>query len=181
DEWKPEYLQEITKLIVRFPDAGAYATLYEIQKTSSKMTANINVDLKKDESGLIDYFRGALYQPIISASSVTIPKVVFTELGGFSQKLNKGEDLEMWCKIGLKYDVAFKNTVLATYYMDAENRSDIVPREYKKSFMSKAEDILNNNYLKKKNSEYFREYMIKIIISKARHLIDINQNKEARR
>src|SRR5699024_2495277 len=84
-------------------------------------------------------------------------------------------------RIGLKYDVAFKNTVLATYHLDSENRSVAAPTEYNKTFMSIAEEILEEQGKSENISIYFREYMISRILPKIRYLIDTNQNEEARR
>lgn len=60
---------------------------------------------------------------MISASSVVIPKRVFSELGGFPLDIKRGEDLNMWCRIALNYDIAYFNEVCATYFYDADNRA----------------------------------------------------------
>lgn len=180
DEWKPNYLQEIKNMIEKFPNAGAYATLYKFKRGKNSYLPKLNINLKENESSLLDYFKGSLYQPLISASSVTIPKKVFEHIGFFSEELNKGEDLEMWCRIALKYDVAFKNKVLAIYHLDAENRSNVAPTDFSKTFMSRVETILEREINSGNDSIYFREYMISRILPKARYLINNNRGKEAR-
>lgn len=180
DVWKPTFLESIYKLIKKYPEAGAYATLYEFRNGDISKTANINVNLKDGKSAVVDYFKGALFDPMISSSSVVIGKYVFDSIGQFSTDLNRGEDLEMWCRIAMMYQIVFLNKVLATYFQDSENKLTNTQRIYSNSFMNRVEDILIEQKKLGKSSCYFEEYMIKMLMSKIRYLIKNKKNKEAR-
>lgn len=180
DVWKPSFLDSMSRLISKFPKAGAYATSYEFIKAGIVQQAELNINLKPRESEIVDYFKGALKQPLISASSVVIRKHVFESLGMFSVDINKGEDLEMWCRIALNYDIAFLNSVLASYYLDAENRSTNKETNYSSTFMSRAENILKAQQELGNESVYFEEYMISRIMPRITYLINNNNVKDAR-
>lgn len=118
DAWYPEFLETILRLRQKFPQAGAYATAYQIRYP------NGNVVLPKFKAippppweGLIPrYFRSALGPPPVSSSAVAIPKSVFEEVGKFVVGEPLGEDLDMWGRIALKYSIAFSWKVGATYF-----------------------------------------------------------------
>lgn len=180
DLWKPLFLESVSRLIYKYPDAGAYATSYEFKKGKNIRRAKINVMLSNGESGIVNYFKGALKDPLISASSVVIKKSVFENIGFFQEDLTRGEDLEMWYRIALNYKIVFLNEVLSVYYMDSNNRATSSPTIYSTSFMSRIENILEEQKKIGNKSIYFEEYMISRVMSKVRYLIKNNRNKEAR-
>ncbi|QGH36257.1 glycosyltransferase [Gracilibacillus salitolerans] len=182
DAWKPEFLETINKLINMYPKNGAYATSYEFVKSNGAVDpSNENNSFDLNWEGIVgSYFKESIKTPLISASSVVIPKEVFNKVGYFPLGITRGEDLDMWCRIALKYKIVFSNKSLARYYKDAENMATRKEIEYNKSFMSYAEEVLIKERNKGNTSIYFEEYMISRLISKARFLISINKRKEAR-
>lgn len=182
DAWKPNFLETINKLIEKYSRAGAYATSYEIRRDDSDVVLPMSVlNIKKGWEGIIDdYFKLSLKSPLISASSVVIPKRAFDHLGAFSVELTRGEDLDMWCRIALNYDIAFSNKVCSTYFMDSENRACSKKVNLSYTFANYAEDILLKQKGFGNTSIYFEEYMIKEIFIKSRLYIADNKRKEAR-
>lgn len=182
DSWESDFLESISRLIQNNPNAGAYATSYEIISSDGRVVSpKFNIDINIGETVVVDYFKSALKYPIISASSVVVPKHVFDKIGIFSPELTRGEDLDMWCRIGLNYNVVFLNKVCATYFQNAENRSVARKGILAESFANNAEEILRKEQNAGNNSLYFEEYMIKIIISKAIYMINKNKHKNARK
>jgi len=182
DAWKPHFLETISKLIEKHPYAGAYATAYEIVKSSSKTVLPKSVlSLEKNWEGIIDdYFKFALKSPLISASSVVIPKNILNDIGMFPVGIKRGEDLEVWCKIALNYDIAFSNKVSATYFQNSNNRACKKKANLEDSCVSHIEDLLGAGKKAKNNSFYFKEYMMQMSINKSRYYIEANMNKQAR-
>ena len=182
DAWKPDFLETIYFLIKKYPEAGAFATAYEIINNVSKKSIPKSIlNVPEGWEGIIDdYFRLALKSPLISASSVVIPKKIFNKVGLFREELKRGEDLEMWCRIALDYDIAFSNKVCATYFQNADNRACNKRSVLTESFSNYAEDVLLKGKNAKNYSVYFEEYMIKKIINKSRYYIDENKRKDAR-
>lgn len=183
DAWKPDFLETVSFLIKKYPEAGAYATAYEIiRKNSRKVIPRSVLSIPKGWEGIIDdYFRFSLKSPLITASSVVIPKKVFDKVGLFREELKRGEDLEMWCRIALDYDIAFSSKVCTTYYHNTDNRACNRKAVLSESFSNYAEDILIKGRNARNYSVYFEEYAIENIISKSRYYIVENKRKEARK
>lgn len=90
DEWMPNYLETILRLREKYPDAGLYAT-----SLKTEVTENVLMDMDEElrdlvpnEGLLLNYFKAVLKKDVskidlFSTSSVTVPKKVFSEIGGF--------------------------------------------------------------------------------------------------
>ena len=183
DAWKPNFLDSIKEIIEKYPKAGAYCTSYDIKTEDGIVIVPSNyLNFDSNWNGIIDdYFKYSLKGSLIWTSCVVIPKSVFIDLGGFPVGIKRGEDLDMWIRIALNYDIVYLNKTCATYYHDADNRACKRKVEQKYSIVSYVEDILAQGKNLGTTSIYFEEYMIKIIISKARYLIEENNRKEARK
>ncbi|MDD5130139.1 MAG: glycosyltransferase family A protein [Candidatus Omnitrophica bacterium] len=125
DEWKPLFLETISRLSSSYPDAGAYATAYEMREPNSKI---VKPRLKSIPSfpweGIIpNYFEAALTSFPVWSSAVAIPKNVFNVVGGFPHGEKLGGDIDMWLRIALKYKIAYSTYPMAIYYKDALNRA----------------------------------------------------------
>lgn len=183
DSWSPNFLEVINELIETYPEAGAYSTAYAFADSSSKMTVpKIFSNFEEEWQGIIeDYFKYSISNSLISASSVVIPKKIFDHIGMFPAGINRGEDLDMWCRVALNYNVVFSNKVCAIYYKNTENRASLKETNLSNSFLNYAEDFLLQGQTAKNHSKYFDEFMIKIIYKKALKYIELSNNKEARK
>ncbi len=183
DMWRPNFLESIKKIIEEYPKAGAYATSYGINNENGILVPSLNFySFEEKWYGIVDdYFKYAIKAPLITASSVVIPKAVFNEIGKFPVGIKRGEDLDMWRRIALKYDIVYLNEICAIYFHDADNRACKRKSMLIDSIVNHSEDILLQNKELGRYSPYFEEYMIKNIITKARYLIDEGKAKEARK
>ncbi len=121
DWWEPTFLEEMSGLIKRHPDAGIYGTGYYIVKNSKKRLAPIGVDEGFVE-GEINYcavYAKTLCMPLTSIS-VAIPRAVFDESGGFKPHLKLGEDFDLWIRIALKHKAVLLNKPLSNYNQDVD-------------------------------------------------------------
>lgn len=125
DEWKPGYLEEITRLIRRFPEAGSYSTRYEIIKENGRKKSSRFLSLNPSSLFLFgNYFKAGFKGPLIWTSATVVPKTTFQMSGVFLDGGGRGQDLDLWWRIGAWHDVAFSRKRVAIYHMDADNRSD---------------------------------------------------------
>lgn len=124
DEWKPDFLETISGLIDRFPQAGAYATAYETVDTDAVVRRITYRAIPEHPwSGIIpDFFDSMLGQPPVWASAVAIRRKVFDNSGFFKEGEVLAEDVDMWCRIALKYPIAFDTKSCSVYHLDADNR-----------------------------------------------------------
>lgn len=122
DWWDPAFLEEMSKLIEEFPDAGIYGTSYTIVNETKHKTRVAPIGVEPGfEKGYINYcqvYAKTLAMPLTSIT-VAVPRMVFDKMGGFPQGIKLGEDFLLWVKIALKYQVAFLNKPLAYYNQDS--------------------------------------------------------------
>jgi glycosyltransferase involved in cell wall biosynthesis len=124
DEWKPWFLESIVKLRGQCPDAGAYATAYEIQEPDGRVwTPSFREIPPAPWEGIIpNFFRSSIGSSPVWISAVVIPKEVFRTVGYFLPCPGVGEDAELWARIAMRYPIAFSWRVSSIYHRDAENR-----------------------------------------------------------
>lgn len=132
DAWKPRFLEVILQLQEQFPQAGAFATAYEIiTPEGHRLVPRFEALPPGQREGLIpNYIRASMASfhtrqvwPPVWASAVAIPKRVLLEVGGFPEGEKLAADLDTWLNIALRYPIAWSAELAATYHQDAENRT----------------------------------------------------------
>lgn len=146
DWWAPTFLEEMSKLIDEFPDAGIYGTGYTIVNETRHKTRVSPIGVESGfEKGYINYcqvYAKTLAMPLTSIS-VAVPRLVFDKMKGFPKGIKLGEDFLLWIRIALKYKTAFLNKPLAYYNQDVDVANRGVGRLHKP-----AEHMLGNvNFL----------------------------------
>jgi glycosyltransferase involved in cell wall biosynthesis len=130
DTWEPNFLQEILNLIDEFPYAGIYATNNKFIYPSGKVMLESFSDLFNGNNiGIIeDYFGlfAKIQKSPFSNSNLCIPKKIYDEFGGYKEGVKLTEDSDLWCRIALKYDVAFSVKPLANYFVALEGSTHTI-------------------------------------------------------
>lgn len=179
DVWKPGFLKVILEMMELYPQAGIYATAYDIINPQGRReTLNFKLLPPHCELGLIDnFFRNGIPEPVWT-SAVAIPKNVFNEIGGFPVGEHKGQDLDMWIRIGIRYPIAWNRTILATYRQDADNRVFQVKKfSYEPVFSRTVNEAIQSGLVPPEKLQDLREYAAHWRYYAVRHLIS-NGNKE---
>ena len=134
DWWAPTYLEEMKALIEKYPEAGIYASAYNIVKNKTQRLARIGV-VADFGAGIINYFKvyaKTLEMPVWTGATI-IKKNIFIEQNGFKPNLKLGEDFDLWVRIANNYPVAFVNKALAYYNQDVDiNTRAVGVRLYEK-------------------------------------------------
>lgn len=129
DLWKENHLEVLSDLITTYPKDKVFCTSYirsnEVEQNNGENDVNV----------IEDYFLKA-HTGFFCTSVACIHNSVFKDVGNFNTNLNRGEDLELWTRIGRKYRFIQANQVTATYRIEAENRSDKISYNINKSFLS---------------------------------------------
>ena len=122
DTWEPNFLSELVKLIADFPNAGIYGTSNSfIYPNGKKVAEDFSYLFAGKDQGLVEDYFGLFAQiqkSPFSNSNLCIPKKIYNEFGGYKVGVKLTEDSDLWCRIALKYDVAFSIKPLANYYLD---------------------------------------------------------------
>lgn len=123
DWWAPNFLEEMSKLVEEFPDAGIYGTGYTIVNETKRKTRVSPIGVEQGfEKGYINYcqvYARTLAMPLWTGA-VCIPRPIFDEMKGFPKSIKLGEDFLLWIRIALKYKTAFLNKPLAYYNQDVD-------------------------------------------------------------
>ncbi|MCK7591509.1 glycosyltransferase family 2 protein [Subsaxibacter sp. CAU 1640] len=153
DEWKPNHLENLKNIYDQYPDCGLYAAAYEHRSKGYIIPSIFNkIPTTKGWLGKVDdFFESSTINCIASASSAMIPKDIFDRMKGFDTLYNSGEDIDLWIRIALNYDVSFNSEVSVIIEMDADNqvsKSSVNERNHLNFDKFKNEEI-NNRSLKK--------------------------------
>ncbi len=124
DEWTPDYLTQIDRLIHLYPDAGGYCSGFDIVSDDGIFAG----DTPQREGIIENYFREAMTRYVCITSATTIRRRVFNEIGGFPEGMRMGQDTYMWIKLARSYKVAFTPLRLCRYNRVAQNRTPSIYR-----------------------------------------------------
>lgn len=121
DIWHNTFLENVNKLINKYPNAGIFGTNNYFEYPDGSVNyEKFNWLFGGEKLGIVnDYF--ALFSKIkrspFSNSNFCIPTKIFHEFDGYKEGVKLTEDSDLWCRIALKYDIAFLTIPLSTYYL----------------------------------------------------------------
>lgn len=118
DEWDECFLDSLIALTKNYPNAGIYSSGYRMLfQNGSDVEITLVEKLNQIHLKLItDYFYKANGGPFLQTSGVMIPRVIINDVGNFIVGKQWGEDVEMWARIALKYNIAYDTNILFTYH-----------------------------------------------------------------
>lgn len=131
DLWKENHLQVLNQLISRY-DEKVFCTSF------IRSTQNLG-SVKKDNSVdiIFDYFSKVVKSGHFFWTSVTcIHRDIFKQIGLFKEFLSRGEDLDLWARIGAKFSIVKSNLITAIYVQEAENKLSITKTNINKSIIN---------------------------------------------
>lgn len=127
DLWESNHLEEIVKMMNTFPNEKVYVTSFEYSdKRKMYKYKGDNPIFKID-----NYFKEVINGGLIWTSIVIIHNSCFDVVGNFNINLNRGEDMDLWDRIGRKFSIIKSSEITAIYRVDAENRTSL-SRDLKK-------------------------------------------------
>ncbi|WP_203293324.1 glycosyltransferase family A protein [Luteirhabdus pelagi] len=135
DIWKPNHLEVLQELLLKFPNTKWMATAYEKQhSTSSISTMNSPILEKGSEwAGQVDdFFQYSRIDALAWTSAVAMKKDFFETLGGFNTEVTHGEDTDLWIRAALQAPLTFSNQVTALHVLHSTNRSAAVTASRRK-------------------------------------------------
>jgi len=126
DQWLPLFLDEVARLILKFPQAKFFGTSYQIVE-SENTYSDAKICLKNlNPEGVIldDYFKIASQGDLpFTMSSMVIQQSLFNSIGGFPLDEPIGEDQDLFCRVALNTDIAYSPNIHSLYHKDAQNQA----------------------------------------------------------
>lgn len=158
DLWKENHLATLRAMQNDYPDDKVF--------TTSFIRSNEIENTIEDTSLVIinDYFKEALIRHVTCTSVICIHKAIFNSTPAFNESLNRGEDLDLWARIGRKNRYIKSNLITAVYQMDAENKLTATRSVYNNSILS----IIDLKGLNAEERIYFKRFLFKRLKSNIR-------------
>ncbi len=155
DIWCKGFLKQVNFLVNKYPEAAIYATNnYFDFGNGRKQYENYNELFNGDKHGIIeDYFKlfAEKGKSPFSNSNYAIKKDIFTAIGGYKKGVRLTEDSDLWCRVAIKYPIAYSIEPLAVYDMNTTGNTHMMyyPDEYEvtKTLIQ----ALRSNTIKKKH------------------------------
>src|SRR5690606_1064903 len=85
------------------------------------------------------YFKEALKEILMWTSIVVVHKSRIQVVGGFDEKLSRGEDLDLWARLAREYQVIKSGKVTAVYNISDGASLSKGKSDYERSILSKIE------------------------------------------
>lgn len=168
DLWLEDHLQTLYMLIQDFPQAGIFASRYQLVFKNNHVSTPEFKDVANDFRGIItDYFKSSLNYAVATSSSIVVPAKIFKELGNFKTYISSGQDTDMWLRIALQYPVAISDKVTASYLHFIDNslsKTSILDKKIKQ-FSDYQEDEKQRPSLKQYLDLYRMEYALQYKIA----------------
>ena len=172
DEWLSEHLSTIKRLSEKYPECGAYTTgvLYHNKDGSDAICRYFGLPPAPWEGVIPNYFQLAQRGSPVCSSTVAIWKSVFDQVGFFPVGERHGGDLDMWCRIALKYRIALRTYLGVVSYRDADNRiSENITTDIYTCFIRTLDSALKDKCLPNWVSwNDMREYRNRYVIASAK-------------
>jgi len=126
DEWLPSHLVTVLRLRSKHPECGAYATAFAVMtERGRRMPALTGVPAPPFEGVLPNYFHTVIGDHAVCSSGVAVPRETFNTCGLFPDGEPRRGDLDMWCRVALRYPIAFSTQVGAVYHKEAHGRMSL--------------------------------------------------------
>ena len=123
DLWKPNHLDALHNLIVDMPSCALYCMGYIKQKSEkSKIRAQFGTIADGYKGVVSGYFKNSLPFTIAGMGAVAINKAKFIEVGGFTEGVTHGEDIELWTSLALQDKVALHNIATVIHLINIKGR-----------------------------------------------------------
>ncbi|MDP3542419.1 MAG: glycosyltransferase family 2 protein [Elusimicrobiota bacterium] len=183
DEYRPEFLEAILRLLARWPEAGAYACSFSVvDRRGVARAMRFRALPPFPWEGLIpDYFESAIGLQPVCSSAVAVPKRVLEKLGGFREERLPGEDIELWFRIALESPIAFSSVHGAVYHRDVANSlADTLPALDGYILVDTAHKALAEGRVPAGSERFVEGLIDKQLVATAAQLVVAGRGAEAR-
>ncbi len=123
DKWNPSYLEEIDKIVQKYPQSDIFVSAYEVDLGNGKK--NLSEQMSAQDGCLPSYWAtlSSKYD-FVWTSATTIRKSALVQAGLFRPGEKIGQDLDMWARVARNNPkVAYTSSVCVTYNRQAESNA----------------------------------------------------------
>lgn len=124
DEYLPNHLMVLSKLIENNPDAGLYRTLTKISKEGELKLQDFD---QRNSGNTIQH----ILKNMLTVNNVCIPKKVFQQFR-FDPSIPIAEDYDLWIRLALQYKFVHSEEYTTIYFIGSSTMSSGSIEQYKK-------------------------------------------------
>lgn len=121
DEWLPDHLETITRLIGNYPQCAVFGTSYYFAQDETDFTTPIlppSFTFTEEEGVLDNYYEMASGTDFpIHMSSYAVRKTAIEKVGGFPVGVLSGEDIATLAKLHVNCDFAYSKRPSSIYHL----------------------------------------------------------------
>jgi glycosyltransferase involved in cell wall biosynthesis len=122
DYWYPTFLETYFNIITKHTSQKVFTSIKEIETPTKTIIPNYSFKIK-NKLEIVDFFEASQKECVLWTSNTVIHKSVLEDIGNFDININRGEDTELWIRIGLKHKIVFIAKVLARHVYDKNSIS----------------------------------------------------------
>ncbi len=118
DEYLPDYLETMKRLIEKYPQCGIWAVRYLLEANGKFVPAKIR-GLPEDFEGVVENYFEMAYKsaPPICTGAASCSRKNLLKIGGFPVGVRSGEDLLTWARICARHPLAYSMTPKVVYHL----------------------------------------------------------------
>lgn len=119
DLWEENHLEALKSMIERYPRDKVFCTSF--------IKSNQQKPAQSDNSIVVieNYFKEVIKNNFFWTSVTCLHQTVFDSVGMFDERISRGEDMDLWTRVGREYRIVKSNLITAVYRIEAENRSNL--------------------------------------------------------
>jgi glycosyltransferase involved in cell wall biosynthesis len=122
DLWESDHLETMHNYCIQFPDESLFNTAKCIDTGHQQIPAHYAFP-KTADFELVNFFEASGIEPVLWTSSVVIKKTALEQVGVFDAGIKSGQDLDLWIRMGMHFQVVFIWQRTARYTFDAQSLS----------------------------------------------------------
>lgn len=134
DLWTKQHLQEITRLIAKYPNEKVFATNSVKLIENTLIKRNFSVDTSSTTELVTDFFEASFLDCILTTPSSVLHKSVFISCGKYNTAIKSGQDIDLFIRIGAKFKVVFSPTVTVKVIGNLKSLSNSTSYKEKMNF-----------------------------------------------
>jgi len=154
DYWYPNHLEELNKMISKYPKADLVCNNYEILLNKKLIKYPfISLDNVSKSQYIENYFLASKVDSLTLTCSFGFTKKIFEKVGGFDEDIRSGQDTDLMIRLGLNSIIAYNPIITSRYNSLSENNLS------KSEFISDRIKIFNKYTSKEKKKPYLKTYL----------------------
>ena len=178
DEWLPNHLEVLVKMMDKYPDYDFYITSYKRMGNTIFLSSEI---LPKTESEIfpvnnllkLHYENGS----VVHTNSVCLRKSYVQKIGCFNENVSIGEDTDLWFRCAIQTTPIMTKSVTTIYYRDYSFLTKNRVHNYNWPFL-----VQYNSAIENKEKKYYVDLICeKYILSSCKHLLSEGRKSDCKK